>query len=103
MIMVNITTLFFMREFQGAIKMIKYSEDLCAMQTAVEEVHSGRYMLHCIGVKVKYASFICGDNIGVIQNIAISDSLLKINMFLLTITVQETQPQQSLCIQPKYW
>ena len=34
-------------------------------------------MLRCLGVKVKYASLIFGDNIGVIQNNTILDSLLR--------------------------
>ena len=47
------------------------------MWTAVEEVQAVRYMLPCLGVKVKHLSIICGDNLGVIQNCTISDSLLK--------------------------
>ena len=47
------------------------------MRTAVEEVQSIRYMLRCLGVKVSYSSLLCGDNLGVIQNSTISDSLLK--------------------------
>ena len=47
------------------------------MRTAVEEVQSIRYMLRCLGVKVTVASLICGDNLGVIQNCTVSDSLLK--------------------------
>jgi len=38
------------------------------MRTAVEEVQAVRYMLRCLGVKVKHASLICGDNMGGIQN-----------------------------------
>jgi hypothetical protein len=34
-------------------------------------------MLRCLGVKVDYASYVCGDNHGVIQSILIKDSLLK--------------------------
>ena len=47
------------------------------MRTSVEEVQSVRYMLRCLGVKVKHASLICGDNKGVIQNVTIPDSVLK--------------------------
>ena len=46
------------------------------MRTATEEVILVRYMLRCLGVKVKHASLICGDNMGVIQNCTIPDSLL---------------------------
>ena len=47
------------------------------MRTAVKEVQSVRYMLRFLGVKVKHASLICGDNLGVIQNFTIPDILLK--------------------------
>ena len=47
------------------------------MRTAVEEVHSVRYMLRCLGVKVNTALLVCGDNLGVIQNCSIANSLLK--------------------------
>ena len=46
------------------------------MRTAVEEVQAVMYMLHCLGVKVKHASLIYSDNMGVIHNCTISDSLL---------------------------
>ena len=44
---------------------------------AVEEVVSLRYMLRCLGVNVDTASEVYGDNLGVIQNATIKDSLLK--------------------------
>ena len=47
------------------------------MRTAIEEVQSVRYMLRCLGVKVKHATLICGDNKGVIQNCSLPESLLK--------------------------
>eukprot|EP00957_Ditylum_brightwellii_P190537 14503596-Ditylum_brightwellii.AAC.1 len=47
------------------------------MRTAVEEVQAIRYMLRCLGVKVKYSSLIRGDNHGVVLNSTVSDSLLK--------------------------
>jgi hypothetical protein len=34
-------------------------------------------MLQCLGVKVLHASLICGENLRVIQNCTIKDSLLK--------------------------
>ena len=34
-------------------------------------------MLRCLGVKATYASWLCGDNLGVIKNCTISSSLLK--------------------------
>ena len=34
-------------------------------------------MLRCMGVKAEDASYVFGDNLGVIQNVTIKDSLLK--------------------------
>ena len=48
-----------------------------AMHHAVEEVVALRYMLICLGVNVDTASAVYGDNLGVIQNATIKDSLLK--------------------------
>ena len=48
-----------------------------AMRHAVEEVMSIRYMLRCLGVKVDSATRVYGDNLGVVQNVTIKDSLLK--------------------------
>jgi hypothetical protein len=47
------------------------------MRTAVEELMSVRYMLRCLGVKVEHASYLFGDNLGVVQNATIKESLLK--------------------------
>ena len=44
---------------------------------AVEEVFALRYMLTFLGVNVDTASEVYGDNLGVIQNATIKDSLLK--------------------------
>ena len=51
--------------------------EFCAMKTAVEEVMAVRYMLRCLGVHVTSSSLLFGDNLGVIQNVTIKDSLLK--------------------------
>jgi hypothetical protein len=77
LITVGRTPVFFMSKRQGAIETSTYGAEFCAMRTAVEEVQAVRYMLRCLGVKVMHASLICGDNMGVIQNCTISDSLLK--------------------------
>jgi hypothetical protein len=45
------------------------------MKTAAEELIVIHYMLRCLGVKVLHTSLICGDNLGVIQNCVIKDSL----------------------------
>ena len=44
---------------------------------STEEVGSIRYMLRCLGVHVDVPSKVFGDNLGVIQNATIKDSLLK--------------------------
>ena len=77
LILVGRTPVYFMSKRQGAIATSTYEAEFCAMRTAVEEVQSVRYTLRCLGVKVKHASLICGDNKGVIQNCTILDSLLK--------------------------
>lgn len=77
LIFVGRTPVFFMSKRQGAIETSTYGAEFCAMTTAVEEVESVRYMLRCLGVKVRYASFVLGDNKGVIINCSVSDSLLK--------------------------
>ena len=77
LVLIGRTPVFFLSKRQGAIETSTYGAEFCAMRTAVEEVQSIRYMLRCLGVKVKHASLVCGDNKGVIQNSTISDSLLK--------------------------
>ena len=54
-----------------------YSAEFMAMRHAVEEVVALRYMLRCLGVNVYTASAVYGDNVGVIKNATIKDSLLK--------------------------
>ena len=62
---------------QGAVETSTYSAEFMAMRTAVEEIISIRYMLRCLGVNVDTATSVYGDNLGVIQNATIKDSLLK--------------------------
>ena len=54
-----------------------YGAEFCAMKTGVEETIAIRYMMQCLGVAVKTASLLCGDNLGVIQKSTIKASLLK--------------------------
>ena len=78
LILVGRTPVYFMSKHQGAIATSTNGAEFCAMRTAtVEEIQVVRYMLRCLGVKVKHASLICGDNKDVIQNCTIQDSLLK--------------------------
>ncbi len=62
---------------QGAIETSTCGAEFCAMKNAVEELIALRHMLRCLGVKVEHASLVCGDNMGVVQNATISESLLK--------------------------
>jgi hypothetical protein len=90
LILVGRTPVFFMSKRQGAIETSTYGAEFCAMRTAVEEVQAVRYMLRCLGVKVRHASLICGgNNMGVIQNCTLPDSLLK-KKKLVTITFLKT-------------
>jgi hypothetical protein len=76
-IFVGRTPVIYSSKRQGAIETSTYGAEFCAMKNGTEEVIALRYMLRCLGVKVEYASPICGDNQGVVQNSTISDSLLK--------------------------
>ena len=77
LILVGRTPVFILSKRQGAIETSTYGAEFCAMRTAVEEIQSVRYMLRCLGVTVSRASLVCGDNLGVIQNCTLSESLLK--------------------------
>jgi hypothetical protein len=76
-ILVGRTPVFTYSKRQGAVATSTYSAEFAAMRTAVEEVIAIRYMLRSLGVKVEHAALMCGDNLGVIQNTTIKDSLLK--------------------------
>lgn len=71
------TPIFFSSKRQGAIETSTYGAEFCAMRTAVEEVISIRYMMRCLGVKVEHSSILFGDNLGVVQNATMKESLLK--------------------------
>jgi hypothetical protein len=71
------TPVYYSSKRQGSIETSTYGAEFCAMKTCIEELISLRYMMRCLGVKVEHASLVCGDNLGVIQNISIKDSLLK--------------------------
>jgi hypothetical protein len=77
MIFVGRTPVFYSSKRQGAIETSTYSAEFCAMRNATEETIAVRYMLRCLGVKVEHATFMFGDNLGVVQNATIKDSLLK--------------------------
>lgn len=71
------TPVFYSSKRQGAIETSTYGAEFCAMRNAIEELISMRYMLRCLGIEVTKPSLVCGDNLGVIQNISMKDSLLK--------------------------
>eukprot|EP00957_Ditylum_brightwellii_P147855 11259140-Ditylum_brightwellii.AAC.1 len=66
-----------MSKRQGAIETSTYSAEFCAMRTAVEEVQAIRYMLRCLGVKVKTSTLISGNNRSVILSSTVLGSLLR--------------------------
>lgn len=77
MIFLGRTPIFFSSKRQGAIETSTYGAEFCAMRTAVEELVSIRYMMRCLGVNVEHASLLFGDNLGVVQNATMKESLLK--------------------------
>ena len=77
LIVVGQTPVMYMSKRQGAIKTSTYGAEFCAMKTAVEELIAIRYMLRCLGVRIEHSSFICGDNMGVVQNATLKGSVLK--------------------------
>ena len=76
-ILLGRTPVYYYSKRQGAVETSTYSAEFMAMRHAVEEVMSIRYMLRCLGVKVDSATRVYGDNLGVVQNVTIKDSLLK--------------------------
>ena len=76
-ILVGRTPVFYYSKRQGAVETSTYSAEFMAMRYAVEEAVAIRYMLRCLGVKVDSPTQVYGDNLGVIQNVTIKDSLLK--------------------------
>ncbi len=76
-ILLGRTPIFFSSKRQGAIETSTYGAEFCAMRTAVEELISIRYMMRCLGVKVEHSSLLFGDNLGVVQNATMKESLLK--------------------------
>jgi Reverse transcriptase (RNA-dependent DNA polymerase) len=77
MIFVGRTPVLYLSKRQGAVATSTYGAEFCAMRTGTEETISVRYMLRCLGVRVEHASYMFGDNLGVVQNATIKDSLLK--------------------------
>ena len=54
-----------------------YSAEFVEIRHAAEEVVALRCVLRCLGVKVDNTSEVYRDNLGIIQNATIKDSLLK--------------------------
>jgi hypothetical protein len=46
--------------------MAGWRAEFCAMRTVAKETIAVRYMLQCLGMKVTWASYVFGDNLGVI-------------------------------------
>ena len=92
----------FIRKQKAAIEIITYGVEFYAIRDAVEQVQSVIYMLPCLGVKVKYATLLCGDNRGVIQNSTILDSILKKKHVDISYHRKNSQPQRVLFVQSRY-
>ena len=76
-ILVGRTPVYTSSKRQGAVETSTYGAEFTAMRMAVEETIAIRSSLRSLGVRVETASYILGDNMGVIQNTTISSSLLK--------------------------
>jgi hypothetical protein len=77
MIFVGRTPVFYQSKRQGAIETSTYSAEFNGARTATEETIAVRYMLRCLGVRVTHPTYLFGDNLGVVQNVTMKDSLLK--------------------------
>ena len=75
--LVGRTPVLYYSKRQGAAENSTYYAEFMVIRHAVEEVVALWYMLRCLGVNVDTASAVYGDNLGVIQNATIKDSLLK--------------------------
>jgi hypothetical protein len=98
-IFVRRTPVFYFIKRQGTTFTSTYGAEFCAMKTAVEELIAVCYMLQYLGVKVLHASLICGDNLGVIQNCMIKDSLLKRSILPLPTIKRGRRQLQELVTQ----
>ena len=76
-ILVGRTPVMFQSKRQTAVATSTYKAEFAAMRTAVEETMAIRYSLRSLGVKVEMASYLMCDNLGVVQNSTIAESLLK--------------------------
>ena len=97
LILIGRTPVFFSSKRQGAIATSTYGAEFCAMRSAVEEVQAIRYMLCCLGVKVRHTSLICGDNKGVIQNCTLPDSLLNKKHVPITYHMSREAATAGIC------
>ena len=74
---VGSTSIIWTSKRQGTIERYSYSAELCTGRLATEESIALRYMLRSLGVPVKGATEICGENIGMIISCINPDSELK--------------------------
>ena len=74
---VGSTPVYWASKRQGFVNCSTYASEFYALRQGVEEISHLRYMLRCLGIPVKTASSLFGDNLGVIQNAANPESDLK--------------------------
>jgi hypothetical protein len=67
-VFVGINPVLWPSKHQGYIATSTYTADFFAMQSAVEEAISIRYILRCLGIPVMKPTNLYGDNFGVIQS-----------------------------------
>ena len=75
----GVNPVFYYSKRQGSVETSTYSAEFMVMRHTVEEVVDLWYMLRCLGVNFDTASEVYGDNLVVIHNAAVKDSLLKKN------------------------
>ncbi len=62
---------------QTSVMSSSYSAEFMAGRSACEEAIALRYMLRCLGVKLKGRTYLCGDNLGMLQSSTIVASVCK--------------------------
>ena len=76
-VMVGRTPVYWSAKRQTSIQTSSYSAEFMAGRSACEEAISLRYMLRCLGVKIKGRTFLAGDNLGMLQSSTIVSSMCK--------------------------
>ena len=77
LICVNSAPILWMSKKQMSIETSSFGSEFTALKTAVELTEGILYKLRMMGVPVQFPAFIKGDNISVIKNRSVPESMLK--------------------------